>query len=499
MIPWVITGIDIIPEIDALLVYAYTNVQDHLFMCWNYTRPARQRIIRNIRGVDKFCGWRWYWHEPYIAEQIEPGDTLDHLLYLIHLTPGAGIYFMLWAPDGPYGEDIQGPLMHVTLLPFKPPWTHEMYLATRAKGVYHTLNFHDTDPTWIPDNGDIPAAHLASTFQSSADPVHPRRRRFIIAGGHLWRLDTLTWEGPATSTLVLTNAQACTLTGSASGILCFVEGNVNRPGNFYVLFNSALTTNGTWCIRTLDYGETWTARQIYNGAFNYDAGNISAGIEQGASPWDAGLILYASLNSGAAGNFRVYTSWNNGYSWAFAGEAGYSLTTPRCLVDPTDQSAVYIGAYTGFDTPRELFRSETHGSHLTEVDGVLHLGIFFGTTRGVLWIDPTDNFHAKVLQAQRVWKTEDHCATWIMGPLTEIPVQRMAILKYHPANLYLARAISAPEPPDPEGPHVIFASNDDGLTMHGKAGAHADQEDGAGDSVPWNCGGVSRTGIMPIP
>lgn len=495
---WILHQLSIIPEIDALLVFAFTTQADHLFMCWAYHEPRRHPIYRTIRGVEVLCGYEYIWDTPNLAEQIETGDTIEHLFYLIQLRPASVVWFYVWAPDGPYGLQIQGPLMHVSLLLPPRPWTDRVYLATRLKGIYRTTNFTDVNPTWTPDNGDIPAADYQDTSQACPDPKNPYHRRFVIAGGHVHYLQNFNVGQPAHSLRVLSNQEACDLTGSPAGDILWIAGNINYLGYFTVLFNSALGTNGTWCIRTFNYGLAWEAHQIFTGPLNFEAGNIIAGIEQGASPYDPGLVLYAALNIAGGGNWAIFMSSNNGFTWAEMDREGLSIERPRCLVDPTDQSIVYMGVFRGPFDPRELYRSVTHGALMAEVDGLNHLGIFTGALKGQMWIDPSDNWHAKVLQQAHIWATDDYCVSWATPGPMPVPVTRLTIRKGYPDSLYLARDVSAPIPLDAGGYHVIFTSDDDGITLYGKSGAHPDQHDGGGNSIPYSCGGAALDGILPL-
>ncbi|GAH20032.1 unnamed protein product, partial [marine sediment metagenome] len=47
--------------------------------------------------------------------------------------------------------------------------------------------------------------------------------------------------------------------------------------------------------------------------------------------------------------------------------------------------------------------------------------------------------------------------------------------------------------------HVIFVSGTHGIYMEGKAGQHPYFEDGGGDSIPYDCGGICNEGMMLFP
>lgn len=496
---WVLTSFDVIPYARSLLVHFHTYPADHMFMWWSYYNPARKPIYKIIRGVRKFCGYTWGWKDPYTAEQIEEGDTREHTIFLPHLSMGATIYFMVWAPDGPYGMNIQGPLMHVHLLKEYPIWTRTLCIATRTHGIFKSFDFSGPgpdQPTWKRDNHGLDSLNI---WQVCVDLNNPGYRRYIIAGGDLYMQETYIPKEQAWGKKILTNAQACTLTGSPSGTILWVATATGSPAKVFVLFNSGLTQNGTWLIRSHTIGRFWEAFQIYAGVWNRAAGNIMAGIEQGESPFEPGSVLYAALNTGGAGSFALYFSNNLGFSWNLMDVEGISLATQRVLVDPTDQSDVYMGVHLDPGDPNELYRSLAHGANLQQVDGAHHLGIFIDYAKGALWIDPENNFDAILLLDNRIWHTHDHCDNWSMGFPLEEEAQRLAVQPHQAGNLYLGRDTGWPPIPPPGGGHVIYVSDDDGLTMWGKAGANAHMAGPGDDSIPYTCGGVAHDGILLVP
>lgn len=496
---WIITSFDTIPYVNSLLVHCHTYPMGHLFMRWSYYNPARKPIYRVVRGVRKFCGYCWGWKNPYIAEQIEPGVTFDHTIFLPTLQTGATIWFMVFSPSGPYGLECQGPLMHAHLLKAYPVWTSHLSIATRVKGLYTTWYFEGPGPQqpyWEPDNHGLDSLNI---WQVCPDLNSPGYRRYVIAGGDLYLQQIFEPRHTAVGSKILTNAQACTLTGSPSGTIRWVATATDHYAKVFVLFNSGLTENGTWLIRSHNFGRHWEAYQIYAGVWNRAAGNIMAGIEQGTSPYDPGHVIYAALNVGGAGSFALFMSSTLGFSWTWMDVEGISIGTQRVLVDPTDQSAVYMGVFLDPGDPNELYRSEEHGANLLQVDGAHHLGIFIDYAKGDLWIDPENNFDAKILLDDHIWHTHDHAANWTdQGPI-EKQARRLAIQPHQPGSLYLGRDTSHWPPPLPGDGHVIYITEDEGATMWGKAGDHAHQIDGGGDSIPWNCGGIAHEGILIAP
>lgn len=496
---WILTTHEHARSLHHLFVVSRTNHPAHLFMAWARHPPARRPLWRTVRGTRIFCGYTYWWDTPTLTHQNEPLATFYHTFGPITLAAADHVWYYILSLPTPTQRACQSALFHV------PPaelhaWTTKAYVGTHLKGIYYTHSFTGpggTHPTWSRHNHGL---HSLNIWQLEPDPLGVQYRHYCLAG-HLG--DRILYQRtPAISPTwlpLLTNAQACTLTGSASGELCWVATNINHPAHLYVLFNSALTTNGTWCLRSLDYGATWAAFQIYADIFNYHAGNIMAGITQGTSPHPTGDVLYAALATGALGGTDIYLSTDDGATWAWQADPGSGLQTVRCLVDPTDQSIVYSGAFLGGAHTHELFRSENHGAAPVQVDGAHHLGINIEPFRVPMWINPTDQAFLTVLADNHLYISIDYSLTWTdTGPIAH-PCTRLALLWENPDRFYLARHISGTPGPPYSNCHVIFASEDYGATMYGKSGQWACDPTGHGDSIPYNCGGVCLQGMMLFP
>lgn len=496
---WVLTFLENFRTLHHLNVLAGTNRPTHLTMAWARHAPARQAVYRTVRGKRVFCGWKYIWDTPNLTEQLQPGTTYDHTFGPLSLASMDHVWYVLHSPGIAPGTFCQSPLIHVW-----PPelhaWTTKMYVGTQLKGIYYTDSFTGPGglhPTWTTLNEGL---HSELIFQLEPDPFGPSYRMYALAGAPGDRTLYVRTPSLTPSWLeLLTNAAALALTGSASGELRWVATNAYFPGYLYVLFNSALFDTGFWCIRSLDYGQTWTAHAIPHGLYNYAAGNISVGLSQGASPYAPGTVLYAALDRWTIDPATLWLSIDHGQTWTMKDGKGVGLMTPRCLVDPTDQSTVYIGAYTGGANIHELFRSETHGAALTQVDGAHHLGLMLGPFTVNLWINPTDRAFLTALSGNHLFVSLDYSTTWADQGLIAETVARFALLWENPDRFYLARHVSGSPGPPYSNCHVIFASEDYGATMYGKSGANACLPTGGADSIPYNCGGICRQGIQLFP
>jgi len=124
-------------------------------MAWSYTKPSRSPIYIIVRGTYKLCGYKYIWDTPTIVEQLEPSDTITHTHWLPSLLGQSTIYYYLWAPGGPYGLEIQGPLITVRLPLEMTPSARVYRDTTQAipNGIWTPISFNqerwDTDNIWV--------------------------------------------------------------------------------------------------------------------------------------------------------------------------------------------------------------------------------------------------------------------------------------------------------------------------------------------------------------
>lgn len=117
---WVITRYSEIPTSTTLRIECTTDKTAHMYMAWATWKPTRTPIYRTRRGVRVICGYKYIWDTPTITEQDEWWYSYPHTFNLSDLEPGSTIWFYLYSLEGPFENEVQGPLMYVTL-PFGPP------------------------------------------------------------------------------------------------------------------------------------------------------------------------------------------------------------------------------------------------------------------------------------------------------------------------------------------------------------------------------------------
>lgn len=495
---WTLTWLKSYIKPTSLRVACTTNYADHLFLAWSNHRPKRSAILRTIRGRLVRCGYIYYWDTPHIIEQSQHGDTIRHDFQFPTLWPGSLVCYYIFAPGGPYGLQIQGPLICLTL-PDILYWAPHMIVATQLKGIFETHNFSGPEgghPTWEPINSGLQSLRI---YQFHGDLYDPINRQYCLAGPGINPTVYRRQPPPGKAWIpILTPSQARTLTGATRGYICWVCSNFNRPGYLYVLFFASPWGQGTWCIRSPDYGNTWHPFQIWSGTHGNTVSTLMAGVAQGSSPYPAGDVIYLAYNSYVAGRQTLFPSIDNGETWHYSDDVGLSMEMPRCQVDPTDQSICYLGGTLGNSHQNRLYRSEEYPTNLIDVSHGYPVSIFLTYHPSQMWIHPTNNSFMKVLANDHVFQSWDYCATWEdLGPIM-VHAEHFHVPDATPGYIYLGRDESAPLPPDMGWPHVMFASDDHGHTMIGKCGAHAQQSDGRGDSIPYDCGGIAFDGMLPL-
>lgn len=113
MVWWVLTYLDNYRPPHYLSVLAATNLQAHLFMKWSRFKPSRRPVYKRVRGINIWCGYEYIWDTPNLAEQLQPGNTFEHLFDIRGLASTDHVWYYLFSiGERPYKE-CQGPLIHV--------------------------------------------------------------------------------------------------------------------------------------------------------------------------------------------------------------------------------------------------------------------------------------------------------------------------------------------------------------------------------------------------
>jgi len=498
MARWTITFLEHTIGPTYIFVSSNTSKPGHLTVTWSYIRPARDIIYRTVRGKLIRCGYRYTWTTPHLVEQQEEGDTMIHGFLLEGLIPESTIFYYQHEPQPPSEWECQGSLHILHTLRVAPPGTY-LYFASRLLGMFMTTSFsppNGGDPRWVPDNEGLLSLEIS---QAALDPVTPQHLRYVIAGGHLYRHFNEVDFGPANSITILTWPEALALTGCTDGTILWVQPNRRHPGMLHVLWSGFPAPCSFWHLRSLDYGEHWTAHQIAANTFTTSAGNIQAGFDKGTSPHGEGDVVYAAINLGMIDTPSLARSLDQGATWTTmdAGDTGRTTFRPRIHVDPSNQAVIYIGCHPAYP---KIYRSEDHGDTWDQVDRghAITLCLNHPTYHSTLRSHYSNPNLVRQLHNFFVEKSVDYCESWQRQPAMIEPTCTFRFTNDNPNLLYLGRITSGTPPPPFLNPHVIFVTEDEGLIIHGKAGANCHLPDGGGDSIPYTCGGAAADGILIV-
>lgn len=504
---WVLTDQQTLPSPEALTVIATTSEADHLFMNWAYHKPTRHPIYRRIRGKRTLCGYRWVWDTPFLAEQNTYGPTTLHTFPLANLLPGATIWFYVFSLNGPYGQQIQGPLTHVTL-PILAHWVTRVYVATRHPGVYYTDNFV-TDkrypqgtPTWTKIDQGLPTPFDFRAL--TADPFNPSTRQFFLDKNALYRRTTGPWTPILPRSYVIAAIDCLDVPQSRFPHNALAV-NINLPGWLGLTFVARHDTNGSYHHRlyfllSTTYGSSWSIFLAEDGTLDLPYPVcLTVGHSKGTSPYPPGRVLYFMARTGydcyCLRSYDGGATWDPfpiGPGWA---QTQYPSSEGLMIVDPTDQGTCYFtGCYLP-DGKYHLKASTDHGETWTFYDlaAPQPLGVKVSYLNTALTLT---NIHRIGTERGRIlfFKTTNGGGSWTNTP-PPLPSYHLGLstVPGAPDSLYVTDHWC-------DGnvrPNSIWASDDEGATFINKSGAHSDiPATGGGDSIPYTAGGVRA--ILPI-
>ena len=396
--------------------------------------------------------------------------------------------------------------------PYEPPkegnWIQKVYIATATHGVFYTDGFvTDTDyihgvPVWTAINTGLNLAFQCLGFRG--DAFHPESRQYCLMEDALYRReDGGNWVS------ILTLAQAVAITGGDVALSSFgrngLNCNINREGWVGVLFNTVNMAHShvkLALIYSTDFGATWNESIIedWNISTRGRTFSLTVGAYIGTSPYPAGQVMYCGVDATP----RLAITLDGGATWNYGAILGAASYTCHILVDPNDQSRVFVGGRDGAG-PWHVTVSLDHGATINDYDlngsepmGDTSVGATYYHLSVAMDERKTVRVGAQALLAQHLHTTRDDGGSW-QEPTPQHSADHLGIslVQTAPDFLYLLRQWSGGVVSPPESCHVVFASEDEGQTMVPKAGANACTADtGGGDSIPYNCGGVR--GILEV-
>jgi hypothetical protein len=258
-------------------------------------------------------------------------------------------------------------------------------------GIYYTENFHDPggDPTWSAVNSGL-ASLVISNLQ--LDPFAPETRQYCVAAGVLYRR-----EGGGAWESILTSAEAQVVTGVAKGTLAMCYCDAATDGTIWALMNDTTLVFGAptkWGLISEDYGETWASHPLNSeGVYNYAVGGIAAHGDY------VYIIVNDSYNAQA-----IHYSTNQGASFTRRSYGGSTFNSLRVELNPLVPGDAYGPGSGGVYRVRTGVATLIYGG-LNSVYGISPPG-------GVMWFDPDDADHMRLLMEESVIITDDDWDTY---------------------------------------------------------------------------------------
>lgn len=365
------------------------------------------------------------------------------------------------------------------------------YFCSHTLGLYECEDwtYDATVPVWT---------HIGQTMGISCFAIDLNDPEEFQAAAHN---DTISVRRPTHYSSdnwqeVFTKAAAETLAGTDLGDFGWAEIN-SAPGKEGCMYCRAKTilpypnSNNLYLFKSPDYGASWAIRgTVKASVYLLDIGGIWAGRVTGD-------IMYLTDNHGLTANAYSHYSSDEGASWDEKGPShGVSLWLTRMMIDPTSEATSYIGRATN---AVNLERATTVSGSFSECDGAHEagIGIYYGYGAG--WISAHNSGYIRVAKAGALFHTDDNCTTWtetaIIVPGDGVFEKAIWGWDKKPENIGIAVRTGAED----AYPQSLVSTDDIGANWHMKSGAHPDIEDtGDGDSIPWNCGGVSENGLYLV-
>lgn len=382
-------------------------------------------------------------------------------------------------------------------------WVPEVWVATKQLGPFYTTDFVadprfiDGVPTWTAFNAGLNLAEDCLGFRG--DPWDPAYRQYSLMEDGLYRK-----EGAGNWVCMLTKAAAHAAVGGdnlagsffgLNGLSC----SINHRGWVGVLYTD-LDSGAGWNSNIFiseDYGASWTNHSISSGwsVTARAAHSLTVGAYQGTSPYLPGLVMYC-MGARAAASTGLWRSLDKGLTWSNV-SIGAAHFHCHILVDPNDQSRVFIGMRDGAG-PWHVAVSLDHGATIADYDG--NASEVLGYQEAYYHISVAMDERQTVRTGAQAFRAHIHM-TRNNGAIWDEPTPQfsanqlgISLVQDAPDKLYLLRQASGVVA---DAWHTIWASENEGREMTPKSGANCNiAGTGGGDSIPFDCAGI--VGILQV-
>lgn len=372
-------------------------------------------------------------------------------------------------------------------LPEPCAWPLRLYVATRARGVYYTGNFSGptgAQPTWTRLTGSDAWPIIQADISPATETV------FAICDTGSYN-DLYRWTNGGGWECILTRAEAVSIMGLVGGNIKWVD--VASNGNIYLLCSGTLpSTAGVMhlLVSTLDGARSGGAPSFA------DVGQIAGWMYQAGNLMECSTYWAAAMNkTGGGGSGRVYTGPISGGDWNMSASLGISNWMPSCYYDQNND-AIYAGTSDGI-LSRLLYDFVTwiQPTGVAGLAGILpRLDIsfpcFYAWDTNLHVTIGTGTYAKSIQWSSDLWETFN-----TSGDIGR-KVDMLVGIATHPQNLILGRYAVSGETGEY---HVLYVNDDLGDTQPVERAGVDPNNTGTTVSIPSNCGGIARNGILLPP
>lgn len=266
-----------------------------------------------------------------------------------------------------------------------------------------------------------------------------------------------------------------------------------KEGHMYVQAHTGLNAGGEYIylLKSTNYGGSWSRSEIISGTIR-----ATGGIWAGRVTGD---VMYASYNGhGLVSTCKIRYSTNEGGSWAHKATLDASLWATRVMINPSNEATSYAGiGINGPNLGKAIAYDSWPGENQKADAGIC---IFNGYGGG--WISAWNGNYVRTIRDSVLYFSDDGAITWGDNQVADIGhgafFERAmwgSDREPHWVGVASRTSISSPY----NNYHLLKSTQNNGGTWYDKAGAHASTTDtGGGDSIPYNCGGVTENGVYLI-
>lgn len=369
---------------------------------------------------------------------------------------------------------------------YAAPVANQMLAMTSTNGLYYCSDFNfddDTDPEWTLLDGTY-GAWFAS--YNETNPLALQLIRATNGNVYVRQGQSGSWVeiltptsakakvGDATLTYTL---RQCTYNTWKDRIFVVVEGSKLGGSHLYVFYTDNKDGTG------------WNYTQIYSYDFGDlvgDSGTIATSslggtYAQGDVMWVSHIVkagsqdtYWISINGGA--------TWtpSNGYSTDSGGYCG--LVTPS----KSNQGTCYARGGSTYRLYRFTNYNPASGSTITTVD---YTGPAVAAIFQNLYIDPDGDTNMLVAGNGGLKESNNSGVDWSTNFSTHDFWRRLSGISW--TEVVMGRTSNGDVNTEY---HVVASTPDQGTTRYYKAGA--DPQGGGSTSIPYNCGGIVRGGLI---